>query len=202
MRLSVGAVEVHTGNSQYFDNTQMHIGPEHILASGSLPPGFPPVEIKGKLYWDGGIVSNTPLWYVLDDSPRMSALILQVDLFSARGDLPQNLDQVMERAKDIQYSSKTRFNTNRMKDLEEMRDALGRVLAKLPPALARMPSRAPRHGMQAGRHLARPPHQPPLFAFVVVEGLRILARDGDGPVAQRARPPCASRSRIRNGATP
>jgi NTE family protein len=135
VRLSVGAVEVRTGNSQYFDNTQMHIGPEHILASGSLPPGFPPVEIRGKQYWDGGIVSNTPLWFVLDDSPRMSALILQVDLFSARGDLPQNLDQVLERAKDIQYSSKTRFNTNRMKDLEEMRDALGRVLAKLPPAL-------------------------------------------------------------------
>jgi NTE family protein len=135
VRLSVGAVEVHTGNSAYFDNTQMHIGPEHILASGSLPPGFPPVEIKGKQYWDGGIVSNTPLWYVLDDSPRMNALILQVDLFSARGDLPQNLDQVMERAKDIQYSSKTRFNTSRMKDLEELRDALGRVLAKLPPAL-------------------------------------------------------------------
>ncbi len=135
VRLSVGAVEVHTGNSHYFDNTQMHVGPEHILASGSLPPGFPPVEIKGKQYWDGGIVSNTPLWYVLDDSPRMSALILQVDLFSARGDLPQNLDQVMERAKDIQYSSKTRFNTNRMKDFEEMRDALGRVFAKLPPAL-------------------------------------------------------------------
>ena len=135
VRLSVGAVEVQSGNSKYFDNVHDTIGPEHILASGSLPPGFPPVEIKGKLYWDGGIVSNTPLWYVLDDSPRMNALILQVDLFSARGELPQNLDQVMERAKDIQYSSKTRFNTNRMKELEEMRDALGRVLAKLPPAL-------------------------------------------------------------------
>jgi NTE family protein len=135
VRLSVGAVNVHTGNSEYFDNTQMHLGPQHILASGSLPPGFPPVAIDGKLYWDGGIVSNTPLWYVLDDSPRMSALILQVDLFSARGELPENLDQVLERAKDIQYSSKTRFNTNRMKELEEMRLALGRVLAKLPRSL-------------------------------------------------------------------
>ena len=135
VRLSVGAVEVHTGNSQYFDNTQMHLGPEHILASGSLPPGFPPVSIKGKEYWDGGIVSNTPLWYVLDDSPRMNALVLQVDLFNARGKLPQNLDQVMERAKDIQFSSKTRFNSNRVKELEDMRDALGRLLEKLPPAL-------------------------------------------------------------------
>jgi NTE family protein len=135
VRLSVGAVNVQTGNSEYFDNTQMTLGPEHILASGSLPPGFPPVPIEGKLYWDGGIVSNTPLWFVLDDSPRLNALILQVDLFSARGDVPRNLDQVMERAKDIQYSSKTRFNTSRLTELEEMRDALGRVLEKLPPAL-------------------------------------------------------------------
>ncbi|HQR11744.1 MAG TPA: patatin-like phospholipase family protein [Casimicrobiaceae bacterium] len=139
VRLSVGAVNVHTGNSEYFDNTTRELGPEHVLASGSLPPGFPPVHIDGKQYWDGGIVSNTPLWYVLDDSPRMNALILQVDLFSARGELPQNLDQVMERAKDIQYSSKTRFNSNRIKELDEMRDALGRVLAKLPPALRNDP---------------------------------------------------------------
>src|SRR4029453_853282 len=110
-------------------------GPEHILASGSLPPAFPPVAVGEDLYWDGGIVSNTPLWYVLDDSPRMSALILQVDLFSARGEMPQTIDQVMERAKDIQYSSKTRFNTNRAKELEELRVVLGRVIAKLPPAL-------------------------------------------------------------------
>ncbi len=135
VRLSVGAVDVHTGNSKYFDNAEIEIGPEHILASGSLPPGFPPVPIEGKWYWDGGIVSNTPLWYVLDDSPRISALILQVDLFSALGEMPQNLDQVMERAKDIQYSSKTRFNTKRAKQLDDLREALGRVLDKLPPAL-------------------------------------------------------------------
>ncbi len=135
VRLSVGAVNVQTGNSKYFDNAEMTLGPEHILASGSLPPAFPPVAVGEDLYWDGGIVSNTPLWYVLDDSPRMSALILQVDLFSARGEMPQTLDQVMERAKDIQYSSKTRFNTNRAKELEELRLVLGRVIAKLPPAL-------------------------------------------------------------------
>jgi NTE family protein len=135
IRLSVGAVKVRNGNSVYFDNAQMRIGPEHILASGSLPPGFPPEDIDGDLYWDGGIVSNTPLWYVLDDSPLLSALILQVDLFSARGELPQNLDQVLERAKDIQYSSKTRFNSTRIKELEEMRAALGRLIGKLPPEM-------------------------------------------------------------------
>jgi NTE family protein len=142
VRLSLGAVDVHTGNSVYFDNQrnppgveQKKLGVEHVLASGALPPGFPPVAIDGNLYWDGGIVSNTPLWYVLDDSPQMSALILQVDLFSAVGEIPQNLDQVLERAKDIQYSSKTRFNSNRVKELEEVRQALGRVLQKLPPEL-------------------------------------------------------------------
>jgi len=105
------------------------------MASGSLPPGFPPTEIDGDHYWDGGLVSNSPLSYVLKDSPDISALIIQVDLFSARGDLPVNLDQVLERAKDIQYSSKTRFNTMRAKEMEELRHALGRLLEKLPAKL-------------------------------------------------------------------
>jgi len=135
IRLSVGAVDVHTGNSIYFDSKRHEIRVEHVMASGSLPPGFPPIEIEGSHYWDGGLVSNSPLSYVLDDSPRISALIVQVDLFSARGELPVNLDQVLERAKDIQYSSKTRFNTKRVKELEEMRHALGRLLKKLPAKL-------------------------------------------------------------------
>ena len=133
VRLSVGSANVHTGNSKYFDNRDDIITPEHIMASGALPPGFPPIVIDGDHYWDGGMVSNSPLWYVLDDSPQISAMIVQVDLFSAVGELPHNLDQVMERAKDIQYSSKTRFNTNRVKELEGMRVALGRLLQKLPP---------------------------------------------------------------------
>jgi NTE family protein len=135
VRLSVGAVNVHTGNSVYFDNQSRKLRPEHIMASGSLPPGFPPVVIDGEHYWDGGIVSNSPLWYVLDDSPRISALIVQVDLFSARGELPINLDQVLERAKDIQYSSKTRFNTTRVQELEGLRHALARLMKKLPTKL-------------------------------------------------------------------
>jgi len=139
IRLSVGAVNVHTGNSVYFDNQQRWLGPYHIMASGSLPPGFPPTEIEGDYYWDGGLVSNSPLWYVLDDSPQIDALIIQVDLFSARGDLPVNLDQVLERAKDIQYSSKTRFNTTRIEELEGMRHALGRLMKKLPQRFRRDP---------------------------------------------------------------
>jgi NTE family protein len=118
IRLSMGSVNIHTGSSLYFDNRDQLIGPEHVMASGALPPGFPPIVIDGNHYWDGGLVSNSPLWYVLDDSPQINAMIVQVDLFSARGKLPVNLDEVLERAKDIQYSSKTRFNTNRIKELE------------------------------------------------------------------------------------
>jgi len=135
VRLSLGAVDLRTGNSVYFDSKEMPIRAEHVLASGALPPGFPPVQIDGELYWDGGIVSNTPLWYVLDADPRMNALIFQVDVFSARGEAPKNLAEVQERAKDIQYASKTRFNTNRVKEIEALRIALLRLLAKLPAAL-------------------------------------------------------------------
>ncbi len=136
VRLSLGAVNVKTGNSVYFDNQQDLIGPDHVRASGALPPGFPPIEIEGESYWDGGIVSNTPLWYVLDNSPKMDALIIQVDLFNAVGEIPLKLDHVLEREKDIQFSSKTRFNTKRVKELSDVRAALGRLLTKLPPALA------------------------------------------------------------------
>jgi NTE family protein len=132
MRISLGSVNVTTGNSTYFDSRQTRIDSRHVMASGALPPAFAPVEIDGEYYWDGGIVSNTPLWYVLDNEPRIGGLIVQVDLFSARGQLPQNLDQVMERRKDIMYSSKTRSNTTRVTDLQKMKSALRRVLAKIP----------------------------------------------------------------------
>jgi NTE family protein len=139
VRFSLGAVNIRTGNSVYFDNRQVKIHHDHVRASGSLPPSFAPIEIEGEHYWDGGIVSNTPLWYVLDDSPRMDGLIVQVDLFSAMGDLPAKFDHVLECKKDIQYSSKTRFNTWRVKQLAEVRAAMKRLLAKLPPAFAEDP---------------------------------------------------------------
>jgi NTE family protein len=137
MRFAVGAVHVRSGNSIYFDNftPNLTIGPEHVMASGALPPGFAPIVIKDDAYWDGGIVSNTPLWYVLDDDPHLNALIMQVDLFSARGEMPVNMDEVLERQKDIQYSSKTRMNTNRVKELEALRESLARVLDHLPKRL-------------------------------------------------------------------
>src|SRR5262249_51805436 len=138
-RLSVGATNVRTGDSIYFDSRHRRITTDHIRASGALPPGFPPVTIEGDEYWDGGIVSNSPLWYVLDDSPRLNALIIQIDLFSAKGELPTNLNEVLERTKDIQYSSKTRFNTKRVKELNQLHEVLGRLLENMPPELRNSP---------------------------------------------------------------
>jgi NTE family protein len=136
-RFAVGAVDVRSGNSVYFDNDDPDLifGPQHVMASGALPPGLPPVKVKDVAYWDGGLVSNTPLWYVLDDCTLLNALIVQVDLFSATGAMPRDLDEVLERAKDIQYSSKTRFNTSRAKEDEALRQAFRRVMAKLPVRL-------------------------------------------------------------------
>lgn len=134
VRLSLGAVNVCTGESVYFDNTSHAITASHVMASGALPPTFPPVEIDGEHYWDGGIMSNTPLQYVAEDL-RISALIVQVDLFSGKGELPKNLEQVRERAKDIQYQSKQRHSYAKLREIEALRSAITDVLAKLPEAM-------------------------------------------------------------------
>jgi NTE family protein len=112
MRVSVGAVNVRTGNLVYFDNTKMRLAPEHFMASGALPPGFPAVEIDGEYYWDGGLVSNTPLTEIIRESQHKDTLVFQVDLWSARGTLPCDFLDVAERTKDIQYSSRTRAITD------------------------------------------------------------------------------------------
>jgi NTE family protein len=104
-RLSVGTVNVSSGNFLYFDTTTHKIGPDHILASGALPPGFPAVEIDGQYYWDGGILSNTPLDRVLECPDRCDTLTFQVDLWDAKGDLPRNLIEADLRQKEIRYSS-------------------------------------------------------------------------------------------------
>lgn len=132
VRLSVGAVNVITGNSVYFDNAHQTIGPEHIMASGALPPAFAPVMIDGEPYWDGGMVSNTPLQYVLDKRVASKILIAQVDLFSARGQMPANLAGVLSRQKDIMYSSRTRFNTDQMAEKLRNRKTILELIGKLP----------------------------------------------------------------------
>ena len=144
-RLSVGAVSVTTGNFRYFDNVEFKklgkkIGPEHIMASGALPPGFPSVEIEGEHFWDGGISSNTPLDFVLDEDIADDLLIFQVDLFSARGPLPVSLLEAAEREKDIRFSSRTRMNTDKNKQVHNIRQALRELIGKLPDDLKNDPS--------------------------------------------------------------
>jgi NTE family protein len=139
MRFSVGAVNVRTGNFAYFDNTTYQIRPEHVMASGSLPPGFPPTEIEGEYYWDGGLVSNTPLEWVLDCRPGRDTLAFQIDLWSARGEFPRNLIEAETRQKEIRYSSRTRLATNQFKKKQILRRAAGRLLAKIPQELLQTP---------------------------------------------------------------
>jgi NTE family protein len=134
-RLSVGAANIRKGNSVYFDTRERRIGPEHIMASAALPPGFPPIQIDGEHYWDGGVVTNTPLQYLLDVERDSSMLVFQVDLFSARGAMPHNLLGVYERQKDILYSSRTRLNTDVARHEQELRRAIERLLEKLPTEL-------------------------------------------------------------------
>lgn len=135
-RLSVGAVHIQSGNFVYFDNASTTITAAHIMASGALPPGLPPVEIDGEFYWDGGLVSNTPLDYVLEEERDRDLVVFQVDLFPARGDMPRNLIEVAERELDIRYSSRTRLNTDQALKLRRARRLMRELLAQLPPDIA------------------------------------------------------------------
>ncbi|HSB23227.1 MAG TPA: patatin-like phospholipase family protein [Burkholderiaceae bacterium] len=136
MRVSVGAVNVRSGNFEYFDNTtgpaRKAMRAEHFMASAALPPGFPAIEIDGEYYWDGGLVSNTPLSVVLDASPRRDTLAFQVDLWSARGPLPDNVYDVEERRKDIMFSSRTRAVTDVMARSQRYRHLLRELLEQVP----------------------------------------------------------------------
>ena len=139
MRFSVGTVNVRTGNFVYFDNATHQILPEHVIASGSLPPGFPATEIENEFYWDGGLVSNTPLQWGLDSRPGKDTLAFQIDLWSARGEFPRNLLEAETRQKEIRYSSRTRMATDQFKKQQILRRAAAHLLAKLPSALKQTP---------------------------------------------------------------
>jgi NTE family protein len=132
IRVSVGAVDVASGNLEYFDNARMRLDARHILASGALPPAFPAVEIDGRYFWDGGLVSNTPLSQVFDAEPRRDSLVFQVDLWNARGELPQNLLDVAEREKEIRYSSRTRTITDMQRVGQHYRRLLRELLEEIP----------------------------------------------------------------------
>ncbi len=134
VRLSVGAVDVESGNFNYFDTTETRIDARHIMASGALPPGLPPIEIDGRWWWDGGLVSNTPLTHVLDHQSE-PLLAFQVDLFAAATERPRTIMDVMAREKEIRFSSRTRQVSDQVMKLRQEREAIRKVLAKLPPAL-------------------------------------------------------------------
>jgi NTE family protein len=136
IRVSMGTVNIESGNFHFFDTAKEELRVDHVLASGALPPGFPPVEIGGQYYWDGGLVSNTPLQYVIDEAHGTAPLcIFQVDLFSARGQVPRTILEAAEREKEIRYSSRTRFNTTAAEKTEALRKAGHRLYNKLPPEL-------------------------------------------------------------------
>jgi NTE family protein len=139
IRLSVGAVDIESGNFVYFDtrgDRPTRIDARHIMASGALPPGLPAVRIGARHYWDGGLVSNTPLAHILDRGSMDDRLIFQVDLFPQRGQLPRELSDVWSREKDIRYSSRTRAVTDQYVRQRREHALVRRVLAKLPPELA------------------------------------------------------------------
>lgn len=139
MRFSVGAVNVRTGNFAYFDNATDVIRPQHVMASGALPPAFEAVEVDGEFYWDGGMVSNTPLDWVLSSRSGLDTLVFQVDLWSARGHLPSDLTQVAVRMKEVLYSSRTRAATDEFHRLQHLRRLFNELLAKMPWELAESP---------------------------------------------------------------
>ena len=138
-RFSIGAVNVRTGNFVCFDSTTRAIRPEHVMASAALPPGFPAVEIEGEHYWDGGLVSNTPLQWIIDTQPRRDTLAFEVDLWNSRGEFPRNMLEVISRELEIRYSSRTLSGTDQFRHLQRLRCAIAGLLEQLPDDLRNGP---------------------------------------------------------------
>ncbi len=138
VRLAVGAVNLHSGNFRYFDTRDERIDARHIMASGALPPGLPPVEIDGCWYWDGGLVSNTPLTHVLDRQ-EAGMLVFQVDLFPAANELPRTIMDVVAREKEIRFSSRTRAISDERLRLRKARETVRQLLDSLPAELSDTP---------------------------------------------------------------
>ncbi|HXH02881.1 MAG TPA: patatin-like phospholipase family protein [Candidatus Competibacteraceae bacterium] len=135
VRLSLGATRVTTGELVFFDNTRQSIAPEHVMASGSLPPGFPPTLVEGELYWDGGCVSNTPLQAILDDQPETHTLVFMIDLWDAHGPEPRTMDDVLWRQKQIQYASRTAQHIETSAMRHNLHFALKHLASQASPAM-------------------------------------------------------------------
>src|SRR5437667_273203 len=120
-RLTVGAAHVRTSEMRYFDSRETAITAQHIMASGALPPAFPAVRIDGDLYWDGGILSNTPTEAIFDDNPRRDSLIFAVHMWNPMGPEPESVWEVLHRHKDIQYSSRVASHIARQRQIHKLR---------------------------------------------------------------------------------
>ena len=139
IRLSLGAVNIRSANFVYFDNSKRTLTVDHVMASAARPPGFPPVAIEGEYFWDGGLVSNTPLSYLLENGPHEDTLAFQVDLFNALGQMPRDIWEVSERCKDIAYSSRTRLNTDHFRQKHRLRRAIAYLYERLPEDVKERP---------------------------------------------------------------
>jgi NTE family protein len=131
-RLTVGAANVRTSEMRYFDSRDMDLDVRHVMASGALPPAFPAVRIDGDLYWDGGILSNTPVEAVFDDNPRKNSIIFAVHIWSPQGAEPDTIWQVMSRKKDLQYSSRAVSHIARQKQIHRLRHVIAELVRRLP----------------------------------------------------------------------
>ena len=132
MRFSVGATHIRTGASVYFDNWEQKVAAAHVIASASLPPGFPPTEIDGEYYWDAGVVSNSPMQFVVDNRRRSSALVFQVDLWDANGEVPLDIPSANLRAIEIHSASRINISLEQYKKMQKFRHALCKFLDQLP----------------------------------------------------------------------
>jgi NTE family protein len=134
-RLTIGAATVRTGEMHYFDSRRCGFSMQHVMASGALPPAFPAVRVEGELYWDGGILSNTPVEAVFDDNPRRNALVFAVHVWNPHGPEPQTIAEVLSRQKDVQYASRTQSHITRQKQLHRLRHVVAELASKLPPEI-------------------------------------------------------------------
>jgi NTE family protein len=134
-RLTVGAAHVNTSQMRYFDGRDTEIGVKHIMASGALPPAFPAVRIDGELYWDGGILSNTPTEVVFDDNPRQNSLIFAVHMWNPTGSEPKTIWEVLHRQKDVQYSSRVANHIARQLQTHRLRHVIKELVSYLPEEL-------------------------------------------------------------------
>jgi NTE family protein len=131
-RLTVGAAHVRSSKMRYFDSREARISARHVLASGALPPAFPAVRIDGELYWDGGILSNTPTEVIFEDNPRRSSLVFAVHMWNPMGAEPETIWEVLHRQKDIQYSSRVASHIARQRQVHKLRHVVSELLKFVP----------------------------------------------------------------------